>query len=96
MNFNVEKYLELYDETQGLMPEKLQEYGEKYRGQGFLTRDQLYEIAYESSTRSAYHVKKNPEDLSREVTSNILKVEGDFSKIALASSLKGFKAPTAS
>ena len=96
MTFNVERYLELYSETQGLMPEKLEEYGEKFRGQGFLTQDQLYEIAYDSSTRSAYHVRKNSEEICREVTRNILEAEGDFSKIALASSLKGFKAPTAS
>lgn len=96
MRFNVEKYLELYSETQGLIPEKLEEYGEKFRRQGFLTQDQLYEIAYESSTRSAYHVRKNSENICKEVTGNILEAEGDFSKIALASSLKGFKAPTAS
>ncbi|WEL23626.1 hypothetical protein [Candidatus Nanohalovita haloferacivicina] len=96
MSLDVEKYLELYSETQGLMPEKLEEYGEKYRSQRFLTQDQLYEIAYESSTRSAYHVRKNSEELCREVTRNALEAEGDFSKIALISSLKGFKAPTAS
>lgn len=96
MTFKVKKYLDLYSETQGLMPEKLEEYGEKFRSQGFLTQDQLYEIAYESSTRSAYHVRKNPEEICNQVTSNILKAEGGFSKIALASSLKGFKAPTAS
>ena len=96
MSFDVEEYLELYSETQGLMPEKLEEYGEKYVSQGYLTQDQLYEIAYESSTRSAYHVRKNSEELCREVTRNALGAEGDFSKIALISSLKGFKAPTAS
>ena len=96
MTLNVEKYLELYSETQGLMPEKLEEYGKKYVSQGYLTQDQLYEIAYESSTRSAYHVRKNSEELCREVTRNALEAEGDFSKIALISALKGFKAPTAS
>ena len=92
----VEEYLEFYEETQGLLPEKLEEFGETYREQGFLTREQLYDIAYESSTRSAYHVKENPKERCRKVTENVSELEDDFSKIALISSLKGFKAPTAS
>lgn len=92
----IERYLDYYSETQGLLPERLDEFGEKFREQGFLTREQLYEIAYESSTRSAYHVKKNPEERCRRVTENLLELEDDFSRIALISSLKGFKAPTAS
>ena len=96
MNFDIEQSLEYYSQTQGLMPERLEEFGEKYREQGYLTQDQLYEIAYESSTRSAYHVRKNPEKRCRKVTENVLKLDDDFSKIALISSLKGFKAPTAS
>jgi thermostable 8-oxoguanine DNA glycosylase len=92
----VEEYLKYYSETQGVLPEKLEEFGETYRNQGHLTREQLYEIAYESSTRSAYHVRKNPEDRCRKVTENVLELDDDFSRIALISSLKGFKAPTAS
>lgn len=92
----VEGYLEIYDDTQGVLPEKLESYGELYREQGHLTREQLYEIAYESSTRSAHHVRDNPEERCRTVTANVLAVEDDFSKIALISALKGFKAPTAS
>lgn len=96
MNFDIGKALDYYSETQGLLPGFLEEFGEKYREQGYLTQDQLYEIAYESSTRSAYHVRKNPEQRCRKVTENVLKLDDDFSKIALISSLKGFKAPTAS
>ncbi|MFB6147291.1 MAG: hypothetical protein ABEJ66_00250 [Candidatus Nanohaloarchaea archaeon] len=92
----IESYLELYSETQGVLPEKLEQFGETYRQQGYLTREQLYEIAYESSTRSAYHVKDNKEEHCRQVTRNVRKVDGDLSKIALIESLKGFKAPTAS
>ncbi|MBC5793542.1 MAG: hypothetical protein H8Z69_05955 [Nanohaloarchaea archaeon] len=92
----IEKYLEIYSETQGVLPERLENFGEKYRSQGYLTRKQLYEIAYESSTRSAYHVKKNPKERCKEITSNVLEVEGDFSKMQLLTGLKGFKAPTAS
>jgi thermostable 8-oxoguanine DNA glycosylase len=96
MSFDIEEMLEYYSETQGLLPGKLEEFGDKYREQGFLTQDQLYEIAYESSTRSAYHVRKNPEERCRKVTENVLELDDDFSRIALISSLKGFKAPTAS
>jgi thermostable 8-oxoguanine DNA glycosylase len=93
----VEKYLDHYTETQGLLPEKLEEYRHKLEENGYLTREELYELAYESSTRSAYHVKKNSEERCREVTSNLFKLEGsDFSQIAVITALKGFKAPTAS
>ncbi|MFB6213341.1 MAG: hypothetical protein ABEJ07_02145 [Candidatus Nanohaloarchaea archaeon] len=92
----IERYLQLYDETQGVLPGKLEEFGEAYRSQGYLTRDQLYEIAYESSTRSAHHVKDNTEEQCREITGNVIEVDGDLSKMALLTALKGFKAPTAS
>jgi len=61
----VAENLDRYAETQGVLPERLDEFGETYRSQGHLTREQLYEIAYESSTRSAYHVRKNPEQRCR-------------------------------
>ena len=92
----VAEYWEQYDQTQGVLPERLDFFGETYREQGYLTRNQLYDIAYESSTRSAYHVEANPDDRCREVTENVLVVEGDFSKIQLLTGLCGFKAPTAS
>jgi hypothetical protein len=88
--------LEYYEQTQGVLPERLASFGETYREQGHLTRDQLYEIAYESSTRSAYHVERNPPERCREVTANVRAVEGDFSKVQLLTGLSGFKAPTAS
>lgn len=88
--------LDRYGETQGLLPERLEELGDAYRDQGYLTRDQLYELAYENSTRSAYHVESNPESRCREVTENVLAVDGDFSKVQLLVGLSGFKAPTAS
>ena len=92
----VAEYLDAYGDTQGVLPERLDEFGEQYRQQGHLTRQQLYDIAYESSTRSAYHVESNPESRCREVTENVRVVEGDFSKIQLVTGLSGFKAPTAS
>ncbi len=88
--------LAYYAETQGVLPERLADVGETYRSQGYLTRDQLYDIAYESSTRSAYHVEDNPAERCREVTENVRRVDGDFSKIQLLTGLRGFKAPTAS
>jgi len=95
----VEEYLDVYGETQGVLPERLEEFGSTFREQGHLTHDDLYEIAYESSTRSAYHVERNPRGVCVEVTENVLALEDDgddFSQIALISSLRGFKAPTAS
>ena len=90
----VAENLDRYAETQGVLPERLAEFGDAYRSQGYLTREQLYEIAYESSTRSAYHVEKNPESRCREVTRNARAVEGDFSTVHLITGLAGFKAPT--
>jgi len=95
----LEEYLGLYDETQGVLPERLEGFGRKYREQGHLTQDDLHEIAYESSERSAHHVRRNPEEVCVEVTENVLALEeegDDFSQIALLSALHGFKAPTAS
>ncbi|QAU11930.1 hypothetical protein EKH57_03740 [Halorubrum sp. BOL3-1] len=92
----VAENLDRYAETQGVLPERLDELGETYRSQGHLTRDQLYEIAYESSARSAYHVEKSSEARCREVTENARAVDGGFSSIHLITGLAGFKPPTAS
>ncbi|MBS3760251.1 hypothetical protein [Halodesulfurarchaeum sp.] len=96
MDFPIGTHLARYEQTQGVLPERLDALGETYREQGLLDREQLYELAYETSTRSAYHVKKNPRDRCRKVTENVRRVDGDFSKIQLLSGLSGFKAPTAS
>lgn len=96
MAFDVEANLRAYESTQGVLPERLDAIGETYREQGHLTRDQLYDLAYETATRSAYHVEKNPTERCREVTENVRVVDGDFSKIHLLTGLSGFKAPTAS
>jgi thermostable 8-oxoguanine DNA glycosylase len=92
----VAENLARYEDTQGVLPERLEEFGSLYREQGHLTREQLYEIAYESSTRSAYHVRNNPEARCRAVTRDVRRVEADFSKVQLLSGLSGFRAPTAS
>ncbi|MDZ7849480.1 MAG: hypothetical protein U5K70_01245 [Halodesulfurarchaeum sp.] len=96
MDFDVSTALDAYAETQGVLPDRLETFGTHYREQGYLDRDQLYDLAYATSTRSAYHVETNPPDRCREVTENVLKVDGDFSKIQLLTGLSGFKAPTAS
>lgn len=96
MPFDVDRYLASYDSTQGVLPERLAEFGQAYRDQGHLTRDQLYDLAYATSTRSAYHVEKNPRERCVAVTEDVLTVDADFSKIQLLTGLSGFKAPTAS
>jgi hypothetical protein len=92
----IDRYMDVYESTQGVPPEKVEGWHETFIEQGHLTRHQLYKIAYESSTRSAYHVKKNPEGVCRQVTSDLLETDGDFSAVAAVSALKGFQAPTAS
>jgi thermostable 8-oxoguanine DNA glycosylase len=88
--------LAAYDESGGVARERLDTFADWYREQGHFTREQLYEIAYENSTRSAYHVERNPPERCVEVTQNLDRVDGDFSKIQLLTGLAGFKAPTAS
>lgn len=92
----IKENLEYYSQTQGLVPSELDKHGQKYHKKGFLSREQLYEIAFMSSSRSAYHVRKNSESKCEEVTADLLRVEGDYSKIALICSLSGFKTPTGS
>lgn len=92
----IEKYLSYYSDTQGVLPGKIEEFGKEYREQGYLSRSQLYEIAYDSSTRSAYHVNKNTKKECKEISADVLNVESDLSKIGLMCLLSGFKAPTAS
>jgi len=92
----IKEYLDYYSKTQGVLPEKLESFGEKYREKQYLTQEELYQIAYESSTRSAHHVNRNPSHICEEVTRNVYKLEDDFSQIGLLTCLKGFKAPTAS
>lgn len=92
----VETSLDYYSQTQGILPDRLHSFGGTYRDQGYLTREQLYDIAYESSTRSAYHVESNPKQRCRTVTATVRCVDDDFSKLQLLTGLRGFKAPTAS
>jgi hypothetical protein len=96
MPFDVDRYLAAYEETQGVLPARLDEFGTAYRNQGHLNRSQLYDLAYATSTRSAYHVETNPPERCVAVTEDVLAVQSDFSKIQLLTGLSGFKAPTAS
>ncbi len=90
------KYLEKYPETSGLYPQKLLEIGKRYHNLGFMKREHLYELAHLNSTRSSYHVKKNPEKRVKEVTKIAYSIDHEFSKIVLYNSLKGVGTPTAS
>ena len=97
MNDFIQSNLDYYEETQGILPSELEDFGEEYRAQGHLTRDQLYDIAYESSVRSAHHVERNSKSTCVEVTENVIELQGDdFSMMQLLTGLHGFKTPTAS
>ncbi|MCK8824161.1 PHP domain-containing protein [Fuchsiella alkaliacetigena] len=94
IDFN--KYLALYPQTSGLYPQKLAAIGQKYHQQGYLTKEQLYQLAYLNSTRSAYHVKKNAGYLVKKVTQEVYQLEEEFLQLELLSSLSGVGIPTAS
>lgn len=91
-----EEYLVKYEETSGLYPEDLQKIGAKYLDKGYLTKEELYNLAHLNSTRSSYHVKKNPETRVVTVTKAAYKLDGDFCRLALYTNLKGIGTPTAS
>ncbi|MFW5790958.1 MAG: hypothetical protein ACOC1W_04220, partial [Bacillota bacterium] len=90
------KYLEKYDETTGLYPEGLKELGVKYHEKGYLTKGELYELAHLNSTRSSYHVKKNPDARVEKVTEVAYNLDDEFCQLALYTSLTGIGTPTAS
>ncbi|GAB6099383.1 hypothetical protein JCM16358_12620 [Halanaerocella petrolearia] len=94
IDFN--KYLEEYPKTSGLYPEKLQQIGNKYHDKGYLTREELYQLAHLNSTRSSYHVKKNPKQRVKKVTKVAYQLDDEFCQLALLNSLKGVATPTAS
>ena len=91
-----EKYLEKYDETTGLYPEGLEKIGEKYHDKGYLTKEELYDLAHLNSTRSSYHVKKNPDARVEKVTEVAYNLDDEFCQLALYTSLTGIGTPTAS
>jgi thermostable 8-oxoguanine DNA glycosylase len=91
-----EKYLSKYEETTGLYPEELMEIGEKYHQKEYLTKEELYQLAHLNSTRSSYHVKKNPANRVEKVTEAAYQLYDDFCRLALYTSLMGIGTPTAS
>lgn len=90
------KYLSEYEDTSGLYPDELQEIGDKYRKKSFLTKEELYQLAHLNSTRSSYHVKKNPAERVQKVTEIAYNIDDDFCQLVLLSSLSGVGIPTAS
>ncbi|ADL11770.1 PHP domain-containing protein [Acetohalobium arabaticum] len=95
-SIDFKKYLKVYPETSGLYPEKLQEIGEKYHDKGYLTKEELYELAYLNSTRSSYHVKKNSPDRVKKITEIVYNLADEFSQLTLLTGLLGVGIPTAS
>lgn len=91
-----EKYLAEYQNTTGLYPSKLMKIGEKFHQKGYLKKEELYQLAHLNSTRSSYHVKKNPAERVEKVSEIVYKLDDDFSKLALLTALNGIGVPTAS
>jgi thermostable 8-oxoguanine DNA glycosylase len=91
-----EKYLKEYDKTTGLYPKELMQIGQKYHQKQYLSKDELYQLAHLNSTRSSYHVKKNPASRVEKVTEAAYQLYDDFCRLALYTSLMGIGTPTAS
>ncbi len=93
---NFARYLSEYEDTSGLYPQELQNLGDKYHEKGYLSKEELYELAHLNSTRSSYHVRKNPVSRVKSVTEAAYQLQDDFCRLALYVSLKGIGTPTAS
>lgn len=93
---DVDLYFDRYVDVEGLQPGRVEAIGLQYRKQGFLTQEQLYKLAYESSPHSARYTLKNAAERVQQVTTETWKIEDDFSKISLLSGLHGISTPTAS
>ncbi|MFW6230369.1 MAG: hypothetical protein ACOC4L_05245 [Halanaerobium sp.] len=91
-----QKYLREYDQTSGLYPKELMQIGEKYHQKEYLSRDELYQLAHLNSTRSSYHVKKNPARRVEKVTEAAYQIYDDFCRLTLYTGLMGIGIPTAS
>lgn len=70
--------------------------GQKYRQKEYLTKEELYQLAHLNSTRSSYHVKKNPAERVEKITKIVYQIDDDFAKLALLTALDGIGVPTAS
>ncbi|PRX35661.1 hypothetical protein BX659_101155 [Orenia metallireducens] len=93
---NFQKYLKIYPETSGLYPEKLKDIGKRYHQKGYLSKDELYQLAHLNSTRSSYHVHRNPVGRVEKITEIAYKIDDEFAQVILFNSLKGVGTPTAS
>jgi len=92
---NYSEYLDEYSNTNGLYPEELIEIGKKYHKKGYLTKNELYQLAHLNSTRSSYHVKKNPEGRVEKVTEVAYNIDDEFCELTLYTGLTGIGIPTA-
>ncbi|KXS45515.1 MAG: PHP domain-containing protein [Candidatus Frackibacter sp. T328-2] len=95
-SIDLNKYLQLYPNTSGLYPAKLQELGAEYHKKGYMTKDELYRLAHLNSTRSSYHVKKNSLYRVEKITEIVYQLEDEFAQLTLLASLSGVGVPTAS
>jgi len=91
---NYSEYLDEYSNTNGLYPEELIEIGKKYHKKGYLTKNELYQLAHLNSTRSSYHVKKNPEGRVEKVTEVAYNIDDEFCELTLYTGLTGIGIPT--
>ena len=63
---------------------------------GCLTKDELYELAYWKSHRSAHWICENSDDFVTEITRSAFSANSDWAKLMTLTALQGVKEPTAS
>lgn len=68
----------------------------KIQGRGYISKEELQEIAYWKAPRSSGHVRTNSEDYVQEITALALKARNERSRIEILTLLDGVSWPTAS
>jgi hypothetical protein len=75
---------------------ELIELGPKIKDMGYLTKEELYKVAYWKSPRSSVHIASNADDYVREITGFALGAKNERARIEVLTLLTGVSIPTAS
>ncbi len=76
--------------------DELGEFRPKVQKRGYVTKDELQQIAYWKAPRSSGHIRSNSEDYVQEITAFALEARNERSRIEILTSLDGVSWPTAS
>ena len=96
INYWANRYTKRQRESNKVREKYLISLESKVQESGCLTRDELYELAYWKSHRSAHWVKGNSEDFVTIITRSAFSANNDWAKLMTLTALQGVKEPSAS